>query len=842
MSRQTDNNVNEWKQSEFYDGMVRNAPHEDIPSRALADLINCHAFKTEVQPRLASWLWSELQPPVWVSDCSEPRDNYVMSKNNDIATANDPIFDQSFVSCFIAWPTDDGYYHDEIIEYISTHQVRVSSSGVRPETGGCYIHGRLNCNAWHKRSRKKIWQWGNRVYTSTLSYSRFNECICVSRRTPSNVISAWDEMDDHGVIGNSNGIFKINFDNETTILWKMNGPVPSVLLDGRQRRKNHRNRYDYLISMSRIDGVGLRNRTNAKLLQQSGTTEINLDVTPNRDYSTYWTEKPIGNNDSTAKTGCKLKCGNLSDTHKDPGYYRTIAAPGASFTFTHNETTVEILVDLSTTGADVESMPEVVDAIVAAINTSFPWIQGKYKDEGYIEFTTGEEANSSIGYLGAGTSGTDISSIIKGTEGDGAIIDDNWANTSPNQIGTLYIPLDQGHYEWHWNHYTIWRSTNISENGADPRTTENGVELPPLKFTWCGDFRVAAAFYASMSGGIVTARYGRFEKADEGTPLVFLNGNTYTILEYLTERKVRVSSGYYNDDSEPLQACAIGGGRIFQASQIGDIVTIESALDSDKFSNTECDARKTLYWSTGHESIIIEVLSDYTARVHDSVTRSTQGATIDPTCRNMSDITTDETLRNRMDEKHIGLLNMRFKEPMPNCNVLAIFPGFMVSAKRGESYVSYCDLANNMKYNAGYHLANRQVIDNIEGSVQFIKKAPNFFLVWCNDSLWGGPTNNPDIKELPEFGEWYAVLHADIINSYIGAVDWGSIVDIDDNVFELLCQDMGFRQLVNRQYSKDYAYNDDEQDIVATDLKSCWNLSASAYGRTLGHVLWLTIK
>jgi hypothetical protein len=837
MSRQTDDNAEPWVQDNFENGLVKNAPHDDIPSTAVAGLVNAHSHSTEIQPRLASWLWSELQPLPWRDDCGIVRSGYTLIKDKNIVTSSEAIFSRALVSCWIAWPVDDGYYHDEIIDYISEYKVKVSLSGDIDQTDNCYVHGRLNLNDWHNTSRKKVWQIGNRVYTSPVSYSHFDECICVSRRTPSNVISAWDEMDEYGIIGNSNGIFKLSFNGGVGKLWRINGPVPDALLEGNIRRKNHKKRYDYLISMSRINGAGIRDRMSERIVQQSGTTRLNTSVIPNRDYSTYWTEKAIGNG---SETGCRLICGRMSDIHKDPGYYRTIAAPGASFTFTHNEYKAEFLVDMSTTGANVQSMQDVLNSIVMAINTAFPRIKGKYNDAGYFEFNTGEEKNATIGYFGPGTSGTDISEVIKGVEGE-SHIDNEWSYTAPNQIGICYIPKDQNRYEWHWSHYTVWRSTDISEDGADPRTTGTGEELPPLKFTWCGDYRVASAFYASMDNGIVTALIGSFQKADEGTPLEFENGNRYTITEYISIRKVRIGGDYYGS-SEPLQACGIGNGRIMRASQNGNIVTLETELNEDSFSATECDVRKTLYWSDGYESIIVEDYHNGTVKVHDNAVRSTQGVTLDPVCRVITDTTTDETLRNRMNEKSIGLLNMRFKEPLLNCNVLSVIPGFMLTARRGESLIPYCDLAVNLKYNAGYHLLGRQVIDNIEAFIQFIKKSENYFIVWCSNSLWGGPTNNPDIRDLPEFGEWYGVLHADIINKDIGAVDWGSIEEVSNGVFELICQDMSVRQLINRKYSDDLTHNSNAQDIIATDLKKCWNLSASAYGRTLGQVWWMTLK
>ena len=840
MSRQNDSDIQQWKQEAFSRGLIKNAPHDDLPDSSVAGLVNAHCYDTEIQPRLASWLYSELQPPAWRNDCGDPLDDLVLEKDGTLVTAEVPVFTPGLVSCYIAWPTSDGFFHDEISEYVSPTQVRVTVSETRGPVSECYIHGRLNLNSFHKRKRTKIWQFGKRVYTSDIDYVSFTECLCVSRYKPSNVISDFDEMDDYGMLGNSNGLFKLSFDQTVPMLWQANGPVPDVLLEGRQRRKEHKYRYDYLYSMARFNGAGIRGTlTGAKIVQRSGTTALNTDVTPNRDYSTYWTEKPIG---SGIATGGRLVTDTVAAANRLPSYWHGIAAPGVSFKFTHNDRTEEFLVDMSDTGYDVHNMDDVANALQHAINTLFSWVEVSWDESGFFVFTTGREPNATMGYLTDGVGGTNVAGILQGRDGDGATLDNSWDWSGPNQVGIVYNPTNRNRYEWHWNYYTLWRTTDISENGADPRTTEDGEELQPLKFTYCGDYRIAAAFYASKTNGIVTARIGTFEKADEGTPLKWEDGSTDTISEYISSSKVRVGSDYYGN-TKPLQACALGGGRVLRASQDGRTVTLETEFNSDYFSSSECDERKTIYWSDGYESVITDVIDNNTVTVHDTATREEQGITIDPTCRVITDTYTDETLRQLMDEPHAGLLNMRFKTHMPNGNILSVVPGFMLTAKRGDSLIPYCDLPNSAKYEAGYYLENRQVIDKIEGSIQLIVKAPNYFLVWCNNSLWGGPTNNPDIKKLPEFGEWYGVLHADIIDGYIGAVDWGSIEEVDYGTYELVCQDYSVRQLQNRVYTEDYTFDPiTEQDRIAKDFKECWNIGASAYSRTLGHVFWRTVR
>ena len=821
--------------------MVKNAPHDDLPPNSVAGLVNAHCYPTEVQPRLASWLYSELQPPAWQDDCEDAKSNLTASKDGNIVTLIGDTFDLDDISCYFAWPTDDGYQHDEIQEYLTANTVRVDRSGTIAATDGCYIHGRHNLNVFHRKVRKKINQWGRRVYTTEIAMSSWDECLCVSRKMPSNVISDSAPMDEYLMIGNSRGIFKLSFDAAQPMLWRANSPVPDVLLEGRARRKEYKYRYDYLHSMARLDGAGIRSTlTGAKIQQRSGTTALNTDVIPNRDYGTYWTEKPVG---SGVNTGGRLRTGVLAAANRVPSYWAGIAAPGVTFNFTHNERSEDFLCDMSDTGYDVKSMDDVANALQDTIRTLFSWIEVEWFEEGYMEFRTGREADATLDYLQDGTGGTNIAAILLGREADGATLDNTWNYNAPNQVGILYNPTDDDIPEWHWNHYTLWRTTDISENGADPRTTEDGEELQPLKFTYAGDYRIAGAFYASRTGNIVTAEVGTFEKADEGTPLKWEDGDIDTISEYISDTKVSVSIRGYSDGAKVLQACAIGGGRVLRASQDGDIVTLETELNGDYFSADGCDVRKTIYFSNGYEAIIKEVLDGNHVRVHDSTFRDTQGITIDPTCRVITDTYTDETLRQLMDETHAGLLNARFREPMPNGNILEIVPGFMLTAQRTNDLVHYCDLPSKMKYSAGYHLPNRQTLDKVSGSIQLIKKAPNYFIIWCNDSTWAAPTNNPDIKKLPEFGEWYGVLHADVVDEEIGVVDYGGIQEIAPGAFQMLCADNSWRQFINRRYSDDLMVDQNTgQDRIKKDFAGTWNLGTGLYGKKLGHIWWGTSR
>ena len=290
-------NVAPFTQTDFGGGMVRHAPHEEIPVNAVADAENCHCFPKEIRPRGASYLYSDKQPPVlYERDCGDAREGLTFSKDGDIVTSTGGnAFFEYDVGNYIVWPGDPPF-HDEIYEYISATSVRVGSSGNRDSTAGCWIHARLNANDFHRTKRKKIWQWGNEVYiapnTSPMSWQK---SLCVSRQKPSNTISCWDEMDDYGVLGNSKGVYKLRFDREPPIHWKINTPCPTVLVDDVFRTNTTKIRHDYIYSMARLTGTGIRvaNSEGVVIEQESGTCYLDTTRKPPRDYAIRWHESKI---------------------------------------------------------------------------------------------------------------------------------------------------------------------------------------------------------------------------------------------------------------------------------------------------------------------------------------------------------------------------------------------------------------------------------------------------------------------------------------------------------------------------------------------------------------------
>lgn len=824
-------------------GLVKNAPHDEIPRTSVAGLKNAHCYPTEWQPRGGNRIVSTFEQPPALTG----RTGYTARKSGVRITATSDIFSLADVSNYWVWP-DEPAKHEEIVRYINARQVEVSNSEDRPTTGGCWMHGRLNLWEFHKANRKVVFQWGQEVYVSDWNGANQTKVWCVSADQPANTASTFDEQDEYGVIFNAQGMFHVSMFGSYPRMFKRNSPSPQILLESNLRLDSRPYRFDYTYGMSRLAGFGIRNRTSegATILQQSGTTKLQGVDTDERDHCTTWKEKPIG--DGT-KTQGRLICGIILPVYQAPTWWNALAAPGGSFKWRVNDREENFVVDFGATGYNVSSMDEVASAIQETVRLAFYDATCTWDgDEKRFVFTSGQMDASTVGYGAEGVGGTDVSGALNMRIEDGAVVQNGYAYTATNEIGLLTIPrisdrrnADQ---EWHWTHYTVYRTENIGIDGAEPRVNKQNAEVyPPLKFTWTYDLRVAAAFYASADrDGIITAYQGEFEKADEGSQFHWEDETTDTLGQYIdsTHMRIRAVGSEYYDMSRPLQAAAIGGGLVIRATQTGQVVT---RISGDSFSSG--DLRRTLWSSSGQEMVIIEVLSTNAVRVDSGPDKAVQGFTLRPTRRMFCDTVTDDTLRARQGETHVGFLENRFWEEMPTASIGVIFPGFIVTARRNGSLLYYCQMGMSKKYMGGYYLPNRQVNDRVEDSIQSIRKLPTRFIVFCKNTTWGGPTNLSDtnIKKLPQFGYVFAVIYVDIIDDRVGCLDYGSIAEVDYGILQMRCSDGSVRQFDGQKYSdRDYTvYPETSQDMIKRQILECWPRSLAIYSakNNLGYILWL---
>jgi hypothetical protein len=819
--------------------MIKNAPHDDLPNGALAYLRNANCHPTEIQPRLATSIYSTIKPPEL-----EGRTGYLASKSGNIVTSlSGPIFVENDVTNYFVWPGQNGDIHDYIKEYLSPTQVRVRDSETRDATNDCWMHAKLNLWKFHYAVRKVVFQYGQDVYVAdSIDIARLTKAICVSQDKPANATSEFAELDDEGVIFNSNGIFLLDFYPSVPVLFKKNSPCPSESITDVAYDSSRPFRYDYTYAMSRMRGTRLRDRTTdgAIIMQQSGNVALEDQAGVKKDWANIWTEKQIGSETQLhgRLTGAALPGASLNAA----GYWALVTDGVVRISIDGD--TYNVWCDFST----ATKMADVAEILQGNIRQYFPNASVLFGTNRFVVYSG--LAGSTIDYAESGTGGgTDISgpSYLALSEASGASRQNNVPFVGPAIVQNLRIPTNEitGLPESHWTHYTIFRSQDSGPYGVIPRVAPSALnngftDLVPLKIIWTRDVRVAGAFLASRAtGGLVTATLGEFEKADEGTPLVWANGQTDTICEYIDSKNVMVTSGdgYYGGDAAS-GACAIGGGRVMLVRQTGYTVTMSAGANF-----VAADERKTLFMADGSELVITQYVSPNVVLVSESQDRALQGATIDPVWRNFTDTTTDDELRQREDQLHIGPLQNRFHEPLPNCNCGTTVPGFLIGAARGESVWHMSQMGPTLKYLSGYYLPSRQKNDKVEGGIQVIRKMPNRLIVITERSTWGGMTNKPQVMELPEFGEFYSILQTDIVDARLGVVDRGSIEEVDTGLLQMRCSDGSVRQFDGYKYGEDLTVDTETgQDKVKQDLAECWDSSTAIYGDSIGYILWLRRK
>ena len=830
-------------------GMIKNAPQADLPSGAVASVTNAICYPTEWRPRNGTRIVACPKPPALSG-----RTGYTASKTGNLITASTDIFTAADISRYWVWPGNPDQ-HDEIQVYVNARQVRVGTTGDKSTTNGCWMHSRLNLWRSHRTANRMVFQWGTEVYLAEIdttaagvvSIVRRTKCVCRSVDSPWDVESTWDERDKYGVIFNPGGTFILDFDHAE--IWKSNTPVPQTLLESNTRDKERERRYCYIYGMAKIAGAGLRNRTTpgAAILQQSGSTKLQGDVGFERDYCDKWTGLPIG--DGTRTTG-KLTGGAIDDAYTDPSYWTGLGEDGGSFMITVNDVRCEFSIDFSVSGYNVTSINQVAEAIQKEIRSVFPFATCEYVDGRFV-FTAGDVDGSTVNYGESGTSGTDIGPVMKIRQSDGAVLNNSYQYEQDTEVGVFSVPYRENSLgeattvrERHWTHYVVIRSEDIGQYGVNPRVNElTGELLNPVFFSWAADVRVAGAFFARKEDGIIEAVYGEFELADEGTSFEWEDGDVDTLGTYIDSKHMRVRGGdYYYDDDKPLQAGAIGGGRVIRAYQNGRYVY---RVSGETFASlTEGD---TIFAADGAELVVSELVDANTVKVTTWGNKDTMGFTCCPTERVINDFTPDETLRARQGDPIVGFWEYRFYKAMPGCGIGIVVPGFVITAKENDNKLYYCQLRMSEKYMLGYHLPNRQMNDRIVGAITGMRKTPNKFIVWCRDSTWGGPTNMSDsnIKRLEGLGQSYAVIYADVLNERIGVVDVGSIAAVADGIFMMRCQDGSFRMFDGTAYSDDLTMDaETRQDKIRKDFGNTWPQSASIYSSrgNLGHILWCKQK
>jgi hypothetical protein len=820
-SNERDRSLITFNTERFGSGIVNDPPASVIPESALAYGENIIAYPTEVVPRTGSVLWtSEEIPPL------AGRTGYSASKSGYIITCDQNHFTQSDVGRYFVWPGTETE-HDEIIRYISGTSVEVANTGDKVWQAGCYMRGHINLWKFHPMLHKWLFMFSNELWIASLDMNIWTSVSVLSRDLPNDAISGGYQFDEYSwVVFNSNGVFKVDTDMLDPIAYRVNIPIPNVAIAEVAETVETDYQYGYLYGAARLSEYSLfRTRmTPVRIETEGGTNAWGSDF---QDFNDVWTADPIG--PATATYG-KLTCATLSVGYRNVEAWKVIT----NGTFRVNISSVgtfEIFCDFS----DVESMIDVAEVIQAALRHYFFGATCEFVENGFV-LTSGRIAGGTISYLTAGFYGTDISGILGGLEDSASSISAEVVNT-PQVVGPLYVPIvpssEPQEYQWHLTHFPVYRT--LDKNGLYKQNTTEQRLNDPERYVWVYDLRICAAFFARKFNGHVLASIGQFEEADVGSTIEWEDGTRDTIVSYVDTDDVIVdtSSGYLQETI--MMAACIGNGRVMRVSQSGTTVT---RTHGDSFSAS--DVRKTIHWSTGYRSIITAYIDANNVTVNDDYDKDEQGITLDPTYRMFNDTVSDDTLRTRETSL---LCRTRFLEPLENCNIGVVVPGYMITAQRGAGKIEYSALAVGYDYLVGYCNKGYQVSETIKDDIQFLLMAPNRFIALCSNRVWGGPTSVSEFVTMPKTGVVVPVLGGiDVIDGNIGCVDWGSIQEIEHGVYRMRTNEPGGIGL--RDFNG-FSFGPNHLEVPKTaqtnwldSFRNLQNATASLYDGHLGYVLW----
>ena len=745
----------------FSSGIIKDVPASRIPDSALADGENIVIFPGYYEGRLGSTYSGELPAG---------RD-VVVSIANGIVTLLSGLVSEDDVSNYLVV---NGVRY-EIIRYTDSFTFEISSSISATPFVSAQIQGKLNLWEWHTVEKRFIVMIGSAIYSVDHTMNDWRRLVCLSNQEPNNTISGFAILDnDSAIVSNSAGLFKIWLRGQNQYVYKINCHVPNVRIQDFQDGSLYE--YGFIYSAARILGNGIINRLSPAVIEtESGTNGAD---TNNRDYARIEIDYPIG---PGVETFMRLTCAPLSGIYVSAEAWASIA--DGYFLIDVNGAVIEVFCNFT----NARTMLDVAETIQTGMQAFHPFLTCSYVPaSGRLIIDTGREPGSTLGYITASGSGTDISAHTAGTALAGAVVETLPINSGivvgPLRVPQISLSGVSPEYQWHYTHFPIYRTKDKANQYKQPDKNEPWFN-DPERYIWEYDLRICAAFSAARTGSVVVASVGIFEQADVGSILKWDNGDRDEITEYVNSTTVIVNGGDYYYGGDYTGYCCIGDGRVFGCSQAGTTVTAALA----NFSSA--DERKTVYFADGGKAVIVDYVSPTSVIVDVDIDRALQGLTLDPEWRNYYSAISDDVLTSRQT---VLLCNNRWLSAMPNANICAASPGYLHTAVRNGSDIMYCQLIPGHEYLAGYYNILYQKNTDIRDSIQKLLITPNQIIALCTKSTWRAPTNQSQYFTIPTTATVVASIGGfDIVDDSIGCFDWGSVAEVENGKYIMITSEPG---------------------------------------------------
>ena len=399
------------------------------------------------------------------------------------------------------------------------------------------------------------------------------------------------------------------------------------------------------------------------------------------------------------------------------------------------------------------------------------------------------------------------------------------------------LDYETGFREQHWNHYSVYCTLDIGENGVSPvKGKGNNTEL----FIWSADVPVCKSYIVNVSGSTVTATNGLFNGQDVGTNLWIYSGSgdindeaSYhkPVIQSVTNPTTVVIDSSLTISNQPA---AIGGTTAEYPVRACHLSISDGLATANEAIFTEEDVGKTLFISDGSTRTIKAYANTNNVElVEDSNSLNLTGAAgLDPSQRHFTDTVTDTQL-----EANIAgwTLIQRFWENMPDCDAGEITKGILFGTVRDGNYVYYSQLADGYEYLGGYYHPTYQYTF-FKNGIRAIKQLPDIVAVYCKNSTYTMPLNVFDEVRLDELGVIIFVLTGqNEIDGSIGLLDYGSLSFFDSGKHIMITSEPAIRLFDGYNYSENLA-----SGKLMDDLISLQTSTSAIYNPLIGYTFWGT--
>jgi hypothetical protein len=751
------------------------------------------------------------------------RTGYSLTKSGTTVTKTvGTNFSASDVGNYVVY--DDGY-HERIQAYINVNQVTVAKSTVHAASTAAYIRGPKNARIFHEKKRIHILSIDTRLfYCSSTPVTGWTEIhksgISAEPVAEESTLEAYD---DYATLKNAGGLYKIDLVN--FLYWRMNSAIPSVRVTDVAESTDKPYGRNILYSCGRLSGTGQtrdRYTSGVEIQQETGTVEVDAS---GKDYGQVFTERPVGEGDTTYGRKC---CAIIGASYDTPAEWEAVS----DGQFTISIDGVSRNVKCTFTG--VTSMSEVAERIQTGLRDSFENATCTWEADATRFVIESPVEGGTVSHLSSGTGGTDIAEAMMGRSEDGGVIE-NPLYTAPVIYGNLEMPVDTSNdlYDSHLNFYSIYSTLTIGKNGKHPTSGEfNNDQL----LVWQKDIVAAKAFMASVSGYDITITEGTLEKCDEGCMLRFQNGTEVLIYVFLT---ATTAVAYEDAGVINSQPAAIGGDyslgkaiRVMTASQAGQTVTRTSG---DTFSGN--DVGRIIFWPDGYESHVIAYVDANTVTVNEDAVIASTGCCIEPKTRKYTDVIRDEptvaypNLRSRIQSYS---LQNRFFTPMPAGAIGKNTASLFTVAAPGDNIIYYCAADVNYRFQAGYHYASKQR-EIFQDVIHSITECQDTLSIKCSGSTRAVPINQFGSYVVDKAGTAIILLTGQkMVDEKIGVKHHGGVCVVDRGLQYVITSEPAFRSFDGNSYGENLA---DER--IQKIIEGCQAAYAMAYSPIDGIHIWM---